>query len=357
MKAIIYYGGFEYRGGGAFMHARILCKELERAGWQVDLITLERLPLLLRYLPHIVGRVLNFLRPPMGFYFKDRLTGWLYKLMFNHSVQMRIFEDIYLSWNSGTPSVTILHAVWSDNLQSIVAKKPVVRKLVAAEEMRIDSIEHPIVIVSDAYHQFLSQTHLASSRLPDIHVVPLGVDLAEFDGSNEALVAEKSLIYCGAMEARKNLRFLLLVFKRLQERDPDYRLTIIGDGADGAFLKEFCVQNKLQVTFLGRLGRVAVLKELRRHRLYVHPSVKESFSLSLLEAKLSGLTTIAYGGLEVPAEFIDVPVSSFDEDEWLAAIARGGAVQTIEVDAARYSSQRMMVKTLELAHESAGVDV
>lgn len=356
-KAAIYYGGFAFRGGGAFMHAKILSKELERDGWQVDLITLERLPFLFRYLPHIVGRLLNLLRPPMGFYFKDRLTGWLYKLMFNHRVQVRIFEDIYLSWNSDTPSVTVLHAVWSDNLQSIVADDAAVKELVSAEETRIDSIEHPIVIVSDAYHEFLAKTHSGSSQLPHIHVVPLGVDLTEFDDRDAPRVADKSLVYCGALEARKNLPFLLSVFRRLQEKDHEYRLTIIGNGADSAFLKDFCVQNKLQVMFLGRLERAAVLKELRRHSLYVHPSVKESFSFSLLEAKLSGLTTIAYQGLEIPAEFIDVPVPSFDEDEWLEAIKRSGSVRPAEVDAALYSSQRMMVKTLELARESAGARV
>jgi glycosyltransferase involved in cell wall biosynthesis len=354
-RAAIYYGGFAFRGGGAFMHAKILSKELERSGWQVDLITLERLPLLVRYVPHVVGKILNYVVAPMGFYYKGRLTRFLYKLLFRSPVQVRIFEDIYLSWNSGIPSVTLLHAVWSDNLQALSLSEAAAGRLVKAEERRIDAIWHPMVTVSEAYKAFLSQTHSGAARFSYVKVVPLGLDLTDFVRRDTASAVRKSMVFCGSLESRKNLRFLLSVFRMLQEKDPEYRLTIIGDGPDRESLEKFCVQHELAVAFLGRLERTAVLAELCRHDVYIHTSVKESFSFSLLEAKLSGLTTIAYRGLEIPAEFIDVPVASFDEHEWLDAIARSGAAQPVEVDAACYSSHRMMIRTLELAHEPAEV--
>lgn len=348
-KATIYYGGFAFRGGGAFMHAKVLRTELQRAGWDVELITLESLPLPIRVLPHIVGRALNRFIPPIGFYCKDRLTRFLYKLFFNRDAQVRIFEDVYLAWNSHVPSVTVLHALWSDNLQSISSDPAAVMRLVKLEERVIDSITHPIITVSDRYREFLLGTHGGSRRLPQVAVVPLGLDLAEFDIPGPAQHSAKSLVYCGSLEPRKNPRFMLDVFRHLHRVDGGYRLTIIGDGPDKADLERYALKHALPVVFRGRLGRDDVVRELRRHSVYIHPSVKESFSFALLEGKMAGLKTVAYKGLEVPVEFVDVPVASFDIPDWLAAIVNAEDAVSKELDADDYSSRRMMLRTLESA--------
>lgn len=331
----------------------MLRAELERAGWAVQLITLECLPLPLRFLPHIVGRALNWLVPPLGFYYKDRLARFLYRRLFDYDASLRIFEDIYLSWNSSVPSVTVLHAVWSDNLQSISAKAPTVDRLVSAEERSIDSITHPIITVSDKYRDFLVKTHSGSRRLPDVAVVPLGLDLNEFDIADHAERSAKSLVFCGSLERRKNLRFLLEVFRHLHKADGNYRLTIIGDGPDLPELERYVSQHALPVTFRGRLRRKDVITELRRHTVYVHPSVKESFSFALLEAKMTGLKTVAHEKLEVPAEFIDVPVESFEIADWHAAVLNADDAVSKKVDPDTYSSRRMMLDTLRLAYGAA----
>lgn len=336
------------------MHAVVTRTELQRDGWQVDLITLETLPLPLRYLPHLLERVLNLFNPPSGFYYKGRLTRFFYRCFYDKSVQLRIFEDVYLAWNSLIPSVTILHAVWSDNLQSITAGKAGVKRLVNAEEQVIDSITHPIITVSEAYRDFLVQSHAGSVRLPAISVIPLGLDLVAFDNPGLVCRADKSIVFCGSLEARKNLHFLLDVFRKLHESDESYRLTIIGDGPDRADLEDYSMQHALPVFFCGRLARSEVVNELRQHSVYVHPSVKESFSFALLEAKLVGLKTVAYKGLEVPAEFIDVPVASFEDAAWLAAIRHAEVAETTAMDASMYSSRRMVQKTLALALGLAG---
>lgn len=350
--ATIYYGGFAFRGGGAFMHAKVLRTELERAGWNVELITLESLLPPFRFIPHIVGRVVNQFNPPMGFYYKDRLTRFLYRRFFNRSTDFKIFEDIYLSWNSRTPSVTLLHAVWSDNLQSIVTHQGGVKRLVEAEERAIDSIDHPMITVSKAYCDFLVGSHGGSTRLQDVSVVPLGLDVSEFDIVDEAEHAEKSLVFCGSLESRKNVGLLMRVFRNIHEADGGYRLTIIGDGPDRAALERYAMQHELPVVFRGRLDKQEVIRELRKHSLYVHPSVKESFSFALLEAKMARLKTVAFEGLEVPAEFIDVAVPSFDEADWQTAIRHARATVPKEVDKNIYSSRTMMLSTVQLAFGS-----
>ena len=97
--AIIYYGGF-IRFGGVYSHVKTLEAELKRAGWMVDSITLDRLPIWVRYLPHIIEKLVNFFDRPMGYLFKGLTTRNLYRFFFDRKADLLIFEDIYLSWNS-----------------------------------------------------------------------------------------------------------------------------------------------------------------------------------------------------------------------------------------------------------------
>ena len=53
-NATIYYGGFAFRAGGAFMHARLLGAELQRAGHEC----------LFEALRGLLGRLLNGPSPP-----------------------------------------------------------------------------------------------------------------------------------------------------------------------------------------------------------------------------------------------------------------------------------------------------
>ena len=84
-------------------------------------------------------------------------------------------------------------------------------------------------------------------------------------------------------------------------------------------LENFSHSNDLPVKFLGKLEHMAVMAELAKNSFYIHTSEKESFSFSLLEAKLMELKTFAYEHLQVPKEFIDVPLSKFDVNLWVNA--------------------------------------
>ena len=349
-KVTLYYGGFLGGSGGAFMHSRSMKSVLENHGWLVDVVTLDNLPIYVRYLPHILSHLANWLFPPVGYFYKGRLTRFLYRLYFDDQVSLRIFEDIYISWNSSTPSVTILHAVWSDNLQSMTVSEEQKSKLIDLEAKVINAIQHPVVTVSSPYWDYLISEQFSKHSLRKIDVIPLGINVADFDVLNDRERDNKSIVYCGSLEARKNVYFLLQVFKRLYLFDKGYKLTLIGGGPDAQVLQGFCADNKLPVTFLGRLAHDRVREELRRHHIYLHTSLKESFSFALLEAKLSGLVTCAYSGLEVPREFIDIPVHAFDVDEWFQAIISDRPACSCEFDRNKYSAIAMASDTLKLVN-------
>ncbi len=345
-KAIIYYGGFLDKAGGVTSHVGALERELRRQGWSVVVISLESLPIICRYIPHVVEKLVNFVNKPIGFLYKGLITRALFKIFLSKKADVCIFEDIYIAWDSEIPSVTVLHAVWSDNLQAYSVSTKQLSKLKAYEATLINRIGHPIVTVSCPYLEYIQKEHFTGALSKEIGVVDLGVDQSCFHELIES--NKKSIVYCGALEPRKNILFLLEVFKKLSEINSDYKLTIIGDGPERKELARFVKVNRLPVSFLGRLSHEKVVSELHKHGIYLHTSVKESFSYSLLEAKLAGLKTCAYDKLQVPDEFIDVSISTFNVDEWCNCILNIDWTPKI-FNAENYTIEKMASSTLRLA--------
>ena len=96
-KAIIYYGGFRSRAGGAFMHASLVQEALLCKEWQVQLVTLDLLPRWAIFLPHLALKLGNLFSPPSGFFWKGRTISFLYRLFFPvANSDLVVFEDITL---------------------------------------------------------------------------------------------------------------------------------------------------------------------------------------------------------------------------------------------------------------------
>ena len=151
LLARIYYAGFKHRAGGAFKHALETERELKRRGWQVEVITLDDLPIYARYLPTLVGWAFNAVRAPLGFFWRGRLTSFLYHRLLERRADLTIFEEIYISRNMTAPCITMLHATWSDNLQGMKVPRRSFDHLVDLETQMLNSITHPVVTVSEEY--------------------------------------------------------------------------------------------------------------------------------------------------------------------------------------------------------------
>ncbi len=216
------------------------------------------------------------------------------------------------------------------------------------EAATINRIAHPVVTVSYPYRNYLENNIFSNTPLATrLGVVELGLDTCEFPASPHP-PSGRALIYCGALEPRKNVSFMLAVFERVAATDPSASLTIVGNGPEAINLKTHAESRGLKVIFKGRLTHEQVISELLRHSIYLHTSVKESFSFSLLEAKLCGLTTCALAKLEVPAAFIDEGFDSFDVEEWATRILGIGNPPDLK-NFPDFSSARMTNHTLQVA--------
>jgi glycosyltransferase involved in cell wall biosynthesis len=94
----------------------------------------------------------------------------------------------------------------------------------------------------------------------------------------------------------KNVTRLLEAFAGVRAQLPDTELRLIGPALDP--LGETAVQAKARgwaegVLFLGPLSRQTLVQHLHEADVFVHPSVEESFALSIAEAMTCGVPVVA----------------------------------------------------------------
>jgi GalNAc-alpha-(1->4)-GalNAc-alpha-(1->3)-diNAcBac-PP-undecaprenol alpha-1,4-N-acetyl-D-galactosaminyltransferase len=115
---------------------------------------------------------------------------------------------------------------------------------------------------------------------------------------------EPLIIAVGRLSREKGFDLLLEAFARICAHFPDWRLCIIGQGAEGPALKELAISLKLQgrVDFVGQVSDVETW--MARAAVLVHPSRREGFPNVVLEAMAMGLAVICTDCRSGPAELI-----------------------------------------------------
>jgi glycosyltransferase involved in cell wall biosynthesis len=171
---------------------------------------------------------------------------------------------------------------------------------------------------------------LPGARPERLHVVPCGVDLAEFTGAfpQEALNGARRkfgidgpyLLYLGTLEPRKNLVRLVEAYARVRERMPDAPRLVLAGGkgwlCDDVFETIGRLRLERHVVHTGYVTREEAVALLRGALGFVYPSRYEGFGLPVLEAmaartpvltsEVSSLPeVIGDGGVMVDPESVD----------------------------------------------------
>ncbi|MEM4326173.1 MAG: glycosyltransferase family 4 protein [Candidatus Pacearchaeota archaeon] len=119
-----------------------------------------------------------------------------------------------------------------------------------------------------------------------IKIIPNYIDtetFRPFPGNTKS----RHLLYIGRLSKQKNLFNLLDSLK-----GSIYTLDIIGDGELKEKLKEYAIQNKVNVNFLGRFPNNKIPEILNQYEVFILPSFYEGNPKALLEAMSCGLAVI-----------------------------------------------------------------
>jgi glycosyltransferase involved in cell wall biosynthesis len=160
------------------------------------------------------------------------------------------------------------------------------------------------------------------------HVVPNGVDLAEFDLLDDRPKERAPyVVTIGRMVPQKGFDVALAAFGRLLD-DPTFgwNLVMAGDGPEFAALR--CRADQLgageRVKFVGRTDRAATVELLRNAAVFTLPSRHEPFGIVNVEAMAAGAPVVAtsVGGVPeiVESDVTGVLVDADDPDALAQAI-------------------------------------
>lgn len=185
-----------------------------------------------------------------------------------------------------TPVVTTWHEVWSDYWYQHIGRLGLAGVLVERATARLP--QHPVVPSKMVADQFRNLT--TSQTEPT--VIPNGIDVEAIRTTNPAGDGF-DILFAGRLISDKNVGLLLDAFDAATTETTT--LGIIGDGPQSQGLRQHSkrLNTADQITFLGFLDEYDdVLAHMQRADVFVSPSVREGFGITLLEAMAADCTVI-----------------------------------------------------------------
>ena len=124
-------------------------------------------------------------------------------------------------------------------------------------------------------------------------IVRCGVDLELFEPVTHQGVGNR-LLYVGRLAVEKGLPMLLDSIQQIATESPDVHLTVVGDGADRAYLEDLTQEMGLEknVAFVGYQSQESVRHYLRQTDVFVLPSFAEGIPVVLMEAMAMGVPVV-----------------------------------------------------------------
>ncbi len=178
-----------------------------------------------------------------------------------------------------------------------------------------------------------------------VHIVPNGVDPERIARIQpRRLEGQPSVVYAGRLERIKGVETLVEATKKLTSRLAHMKVYMAGDGSLAQVIREFADSNPEHAVYLGRLPSVwDVVALMKGADLVVMPSLKENFSITLLEAMASGTPLVvsdAEGNMEVVDKDSAWVFKAGSSDD----LARKIQDASTDTDASRVKAARALLK-------------
>ena len=124
-----------------------------------------------------------------------------------------------------------------------------------------------------------------------VDILPLGIDTTKFKPQKK--FAFPSAVFVARLVKMKGIESALAAAKQIVQKLPNFKLFVVGGGNTDYVAS---LDHGLYVEFLGRADDTIRNKLYAKCHFLLHPSYKEGFGLTVLEAGASGTPTIARKG-------------------------------------------------------------
>ncbi len=187
----------------------------------------------------------------------------------------------------------------------------------------------------------LAKSELAADFLREkgfqrVTTAGVGIDLDNF-GKNKDMGAgflahrkEETLLYVGKIEERRNLYFLVEVFRKLKDKKKNLKLTIIGNG-DREYKEKFLssIHPELEtgsILYRERAAQEELAEYYRKAAFFLLASHYEIFGMVLLEAMYFGtpvISSVNGGSCTLIQDGVNgLVMEEFDSAAWAARIEK-----------------------------------
>jgi glycosyltransferase involved in cell wall biosynthesis len=201
-----------------------------------------------------------------------------------------VFVGIILSRLTGRPIIITIHDVAFTN--GLVFWKQWMKQFNAPSFLQLVSYVGELLTMKlpvDAIHT-VSETSkkdiLKVQKKAHVFVIPNGLDPTIYNTDNSEVRYDDYVVYIGRCVFYKNLNNVLKAMKKIIEKNPKFKLIVIGDGPVRPLWEKLAIELGVgdNVIFKGYVPDNEKINILKNATALVLPSVWEGFGLVILEA-------------------------------------------------------------------------
>ena len=142
-----------------------------------------------------------------------------------------------------------------------------------------------VVSVSEDLGDYLRRV----MKLPNVTVIPNGIDVAQFRPGHSNGMASLSLLSISRLVPRKNIHVLIAAVEQLVQEGNRLSLVIAGTGPERDRIERLAQASARTVRFAGFVDDVRKRQLLSEADVFVQLSMREGLSIAALEALASGV--------------------------------------------------------------------
>jgi glycosyltransferase involved in cell wall biosynthesis len=250
------------------------------------------------------------------------------------------YVPLYACWLASrltrTPLVSTWFEYWGDSWADYLPGRPVVARVARWTEAGARRFGDVVMPIST----FTARRMGLDPASPRVRVMGLGVPLEEIAAAPLAQDAFE-IVFVGRLTGYKRVDLLLDAVRRLRGESEGPRCVIVGDGPDRSRLETLAATLGLEqvVKFAGRLEGDQLYGQLKAAKVYVQPSAREGYSLTVVEAQACGaVPVVVRSALSAAPDLIHDRIDGVLVDPTGAALAEG--IAELLADPQRLQSMR-----------------